>query len=60
MLANRKKIVYAFNRYPISVSHTVLVQAIKSRAGRGKERLVTSAKIWTWRITNLIIKEVPS
>ncbi len=29
--------VYAFIRYPISVSHTVLVQGIRSHAGRGRK-----------------------
>jgi len=35
MLANRRKIVYACMRYPISVSRTVLVQNIRSHAGKG-------------------------
>jgi len=34
-LANRRKIVYACMRYPISVSRTVLVQNIRSHAGKG-------------------------
>jgi hypothetical protein len=35
-LANLEKMMYAFNRYPISVSPTVLVQNVKSHAGRGR------------------------
>ena len=55
-LAKRHKIVYAFLRYPISVSRTVLVQGVPSHAGRGKEQLVTFARIWTWRITNISLR----
>jgi len=47
------KMVYAFMRYPISVSHTVLVQSIQSHAGRGKRMTGDSARIWTRRITNI-------
>ena len=55
-LANCYKIVYAFLRYPISVSRTVLVQGVPSHAGRGKEQLVTFARIWTRRITNISLR----
>jgi len=55
-LANYYKIVYAFLRYPISVSRTVLVQGVPSHAGRGKEQLVTFARIWTRRITNISLR----
>ena len=55
-LAKQHKIVYAFLRYPISVSQTVLVQGVPSHAGRGKEQLVTFARIWTRRITNISLR----
>jgi len=58
-LANHEKMVYAFLRYPISVSHTVLVQG-KNPTLVGGKRLVTSAKDMDPEDYQHITQEVPS
>ena len=48
-LANRRGMVYACMRYPISVSRTVLVRISGPTLVRVTDRLVMSAKVWTLR-----------
>jgi hypothetical protein len=52
-LENGERIGYAFQRYPVSVWHTVLVQNISSHAAMGDKTAGGSAKKWTWGNTTI-------